>query len=71
MKPDLSVKALLVVAIVLLVANLLVTLTVSGATPAHAAERTCVGMSTQLQANGNVCAYRVWSDGTVENIGYR
>ncbi len=63
MKIQVSAQVLLVVAIVLLAANLVLTFAVHGATPAHAADRTCVGMA--VDAGGN-SVFRAWSDGAVE-----
>ena len=59
-------RTLLVVAIVLLSVNLVVTLALNGATPAHAEGRTCVGVAAACEADGQWAVYRAWSDGTVE-----
>jgi hypothetical protein len=59
-------RTLLVVAIVLLAANLVVTLALNGASPAHAESRTCVGVAAACEADGQWAVYRAWSDGTVE-----
>lgn len=65
-----TMRTLLVAAVVLLAANLVVMLTVNGATPAQAqGAPTCVGISSTIADNeygmtGYV--FRVWSDGRVD-----
>ena len=68
MKIQLSAQVLLLLAIVLLAANLVVTLGVNCATPAYAQGRTCVGVAAACTADGGQWAlYRAWSDGTVNS----
>ena len=64
---------LLVVAIVLLAANLVVMFGVYGASPAHAQTgRTCVGMAVAVpvgaQHQKDFYIYRCWSDGTIQGV---
>ena len=71
MKIQVSAQVLLLIAIVLLAANLVVSLGVTCATPAYAQGRTCVGVAAAATcaADGGSqqwALYRAWSDGSVD-----
>lgn len=65
MRIQVSAQMLLVVAIVLLAANLVLMFAVHGASPAQAQARTCVGLAAAGEGD-HWAIYRAWSDGTVD-----
>ena len=74
MKIQVSAQVLLIVATVLLAANLVLMFAVYGTTPAHAEDptyRTCVGIAVASDPDtGYQTVYKAWNDGRVDKRTY-